>query len=148
MKVLFLDFDGVLNVFPKPNKNGEFHKEACINLEYLLNKIPDLKVVVSSSWRTYGLQAVKDVLKSNGIDPRRVLDITGHEQNEDAPDHVGNYRGYQVQCWLDRHPEVKHFAIVDDENDFQDLPGKLVKTNKYNGLTQANVEQLIQLLEK
>jgi len=142
MKVLFLDFDGVLNVWPKPSRTGEFHKASCINLEMLLNKIPELRIVVSSSWKAYGYDAVKDILRSNGIDPRRVIDITGEEQSPDER----NHRGYQVECWLDRNPKVKSFAIVDDQSDFENLKDHMVKTNKYVGLTQGNVESLMGIL--
>lgn len=143
MKILFLDFDGVLNLYPNPSRNGSFHKEACINLEMLLNRVFDLKIVVSSSWRTYGLDAVKDILRSNGIDPRRIIDITGHEEAKDSKDH----RGFQVESWLKRHPKVKDFAIVDDNNDFRPLHNKLVQTKPTIGLTQANVEKILELLE-
>jgi len=141
LKVLFLDFDGVLNFYP--NKNGNFYKPACINLEMLLNKVPDLKIVVASSWRIYGLDAVRDILKSNGIDPRRILDITGHEQSPDKRDH----RGFQVENWLKVHPKVKQFAIVDDQTDFVPLRNHLVQTNPKAGLTQANVEKILEVLE-
>lgn len=144
MKVLFLDFDGVLNLYPNPSRSGSFHKTACINLEMLLNKVPSLKIVVSSSWRTYGLDAVRDVLKSNGIDPRRVIDITGHEESSDDRDH----RGFQVENWLKKHPNVKQFAIVDDNDDFVPLIHKLVQTQKTIGLTQTNVEKLLEILGK
>jgi hypothetical protein len=145
MKILFLDFDGCLNTHPVNSaRKDQFNKQACINLEMLLNKVPDLKIVVSSSWRTYGLEAVKDVLKANGIDPRRILDITGHEVSPDSRDH----RGYQVECWLDRHPEVKNFAILDDHDDFVPLRDHLVQTNPYVGLTQANVEKVLEILEE
>lgn len=142
MKVLFLDFDGVLNVWPNPSRSGDFHKPSCVNLELLLSRVPDLKIVISSSWRTYGLAACRDILKSNGIDPRRVIDVNGDEQSPVD----SNHRGYQVDAWLKRHPEVKKFAIVDDQSDFHQKH-RLVKTNKYVGLTQANVESLIKLLE-
>lgn len=142
MKVLFLDFDGVLNLWPKPSRTGEFNKASCINLEMLLNKVPDLKIVVSSSWKAYGLEAVRDILKSNGIDPRKVIDITGEEQCPNSDDH----RGYQVECWINRNPKVKSFAIVDDNTDFGALNTKLIKTNKYIGLTQGNVESLMNIL--
>jgi hypothetical protein len=142
MKVLFLDFDGVLNLWPNPSRTGEFSKTACINLEMLLNRVPDLKIVISSSWKAYGLDAVRDILKSNGIDPRRVIDITGEEQSTDERDH----RGYQVDCWLERNLKVKSFAIVDDQPDFEHLKDHLVKTNKYIGLTQGNVESLMEIV--
>lgn len=144
MKVLFLDIDGVLNLWPKPQRTGIFDKTACINLEFLLNKVPDLNIVISSSWRYKGLDKMQEILQSNGIDPRRVTDVTGNEQSKDHKDH----RGYQIELWLERHPDVKNFAIVDDNTDFVPLMHKLVKTNKYGGLTQSKVEKLIELLNE
>lgn len=144
MRVLFLDFDGVLNLYPNPSRSGVFHKPCMYNLEMLLKRMPDVKIVVSSSWRTYGLDAMKDILKSNGVDPRKVIDITGHERTDSKEGH----RGYHIQCWLDRNPSVKTFAIVDDNGDLGPLVDKLVKTNKYSGLSQANVEGLLRLLDK
>lgn len=144
MKVLFLDFDGVLNINSKIQEKGKFYKPAVINLEYLLNKIPELRIVVSSSWRHKGIDQVRDMLKENGIDPRRVVDITGNEQSKDERDH----RGFQVECWLKKHPEVKNFAILDDNSDFVPLKNKLVKTNSYEGLTQRKVEELIDALNR
>lgn len=144
MKVLFLDFDGVLNLWPSPQRDGKFDKEACINLEYLLIKVPDLKIVVSSAWRIWGLDSVRETLKQNGIDPRKVIDITGDEQTEDKKSH----RGYQVQCWLDKHKEVTHFVVFDDESDFDNMKDKLVRIARFKGITQANVEKAIEILEK
>lgn len=147
MKVLFLDFDGVLNLWPNPSRSGEFHKPSCINLEMLLNKVPSLKIVVSSSWRTYGLDAVRDILKSNGIDPRRVIDVTGNEQSETNPvEHKGDHRGHQVECWLKRNPNVTAFACLDDESDYDNIKANLVNTNKFIGITQANVERVLEIL--
>jgi histidinol phosphatase-like enzyme len=53
VKILFLDIDGVLNRVPTSTQDGKFYKPALINLEYLLNKVPDLKIVVSSAWRNW-----------------------------------------------------------------------------------------------
>lgn len=142
MKVLFLDFDGVLNLWPKPSRSGDFDKPSCINLEMLLNKVPDLRVVISSSWRHFGYEAVRDILKSNGIDPRRVVDITGNEQSYVD----NNHRGCQIQAWLDKNPKVKDFAIIDDESDMGHLKHKLVKTDRFVGLTQSNVEKVLDIL--
>jgi len=143
MKVLFLDIDGVLNLWPAPTRSGVFHKPSCINLEYLLTKVPDLKIVMSSAWRLlHTLEELKDILKSNGIDPRRLIGVTGTEQSPNSDDR----RGFQIECWLKRHPKVKTFAIVDDETDMGSLKNKLVKTDRYVGLTQSNVEKLIELL--
>lgn len=143
MKVLFLDFDGVLNLWPNPSRSGDFHKPSCINLEYLLNKVPDLRVVVSSSWRHFGYEAVRDILKSNGIDPRRIIGITGDEKAANGKSN----RGYQIESWLKKHPEFKKYAVVDDESyDMSPVSKHLAKTDKYVGLTQAIVEKLMEIL--
>lgn len=144
MKVLFLDIDGVLNIANGVYERGKLYKPAVINLEYLLNKIPELKIVISSSWRHKGIDEVRNMLKESGIDPRKIIDITGNEQSEDERDH----RGFQVECWLKKHPEVKNFAILDDQSDFVPLKNKLVKTNSYEGLTQRKVEELIDILNR
>lgn len=137
MKVLFLDFDGVLNTFTQRNFGEQFSPGACKNLKSLLRRVPDLKIVVSSAWRMWGLEYVKATLKKNGINSDRVIDITGQEN--------GN-RGYQIQCWLNKHPEVTSFVIIDDESDMGELMNKLVKTSSFIGLTEKEVLQAVELL--
>jgi hypothetical protein len=143
MKILFLDWDGVLNTTPKLAHNPEdvkFYRLAIINLEYLLNKIPDLKIVVSSYWRYLGLEKVKEIMKKNSVDPRRITDITGQEKAD------GREREYQIAHWLAEHPEVEKFVIFDDDKEFNALKPKLVKINPSTGLNQANVEKAMEIL--
>jgi len=139
MKVLFLDFDGVLNPYGYKTEGATFSKMACKNLNLLLKKVPELKIVVSSSWRIHGLHAVRDILKSNGIDPKRVIDITGDEKG---------IRGNQIKAWLDRHKNVNNFVILDDNSDMGELTPRLVKTNGFIGLTQNEVNKIVELLYK
>lgn len=139
MKVLFLDFDGVINTFRNSNEDGEiFSAVCCKNLNKLLSEVPDLKIVVSSSWRHGGLEYVKKVLKKNNIDNSRVIDITGVEH--------GN-RGNQIKCWLDRHKDVKQFVILDDDADMEPVKDRLIKTSSYIGLTTDQVEKAIKMLK-
>jgi len=145
MKVLFLDFDGVLNIWPAPSRSGIFHKPSCTNLEYLIGEVPELRIVISSAWRMlHTLEELKRILKSNSIDSSRVIGVTGNEQSPNSNEH----RGFQIECWLKRHPNVKTFAIVDDETDMGALKSKLVKTDRFIGLTQENVEKLLEVLEE
>ena len=144
MKVLFLDIDGVLNINSKFQEANQLYRPAIVNLEYLLKKEPELKIVISSSWRHKGIDQVRNMLKENGINPNKIIDVTGNEQSKDERDH----RGYQVECWLKRHPEVKKFAILDDHTDFVPLKHKLVKTNTYEGLTENKVEKVIDVLNE
>jgi hypothetical protein len=140
MKVLFLDFDGVLNNHKSTVlDDGEiFSKAACKNLRHLMREEPDLLIVVSSSWRHGGLPYVRHVLEKNGINKDKVIGITGIEP--------GN-RGHQIKCFLDKHPEITSFIIFDDENDMEPLIDKLIKTSSYIGLTSEHVEKAIKLLQ-
>lgn len=139
MKVLFLDFDGVLNNYKDRNFGEDFSKSSCKNLNSLLKKMPDLKVVISSAWRAHGLDYCKKVLKHNGVDTKNVIDVTGNES--------GN-RGNQIQCWIDRNPGVTAFVIIDDESDMGDLKDKLVKTNGFVGLTSKEVKSALDVLDE
>jgi hypothetical protein len=134
MKVIFLDFDGVL--IPGDGSFA-FSKTACKNLNSLLKQVPDLKIVISSSWRSAGIESVKKTLSNNSIDASRVIGATGDEKGE---------RGVQVQAWLDRHPEVAHFVCLDDNTDFSNMMDHLVKTNRSVGLTEADVKKALDIL--
>lgn len=141
MKVLFLDVDGVLNKLPHDKRFGDFDKEAMVNLEMLLNKVKDLKIVVSSAWRTVGLNKLKDTFKSHGIDPNRILATTGNETSEERT------REFQILRWLTKHPEIRKFVIFDDSKEFEVLKPHLVKIKASVGLTQRNVEKAIEILD-
>lgn len=137
MKVLFLDFDGVLNNYKERNFGEKFSVSSCRNLNSLMKKVPDLKIVISSAWRMHGVEYCKSILESNGVNSDAVIDRTG---NEDGP------RGYQIKCWLDRNPKVTNFVILDDESDMGELMNKLVKTNGFVGLTSKEVKLALQVL--
>lgn len=138
MKVVFLDFDGVLNPYKNYKADCVFSKSAVQSLNDLLEKIPSLKIVVSSSWRHKGLDFVKEVLKKNGVDSSKVIDITDEKKRED--------RGKHVERWLSTHKEVSKFVILDDDNHMDKLMDRLVKTNSYVGLTEKDVRKALELL--
>lgn len=139
MKVLFLDFDGVLNNFKDRNFGEKLSEPACENLNSLLKKVPELKVVISSAWRMHGLEYCKKMLKKNGVKVDRVIDVTGQENG---------IRGHQIQCWLDRNPGVTNMVIIDDESDMGELMNKLVKTSSFIGLTSKEVDLAVDTLKK
>lgn len=140
MKVLFLDVDGVLNNYHMRNFGEAFSQPSCDALNTILERVPDLKIVISSAWRIWGREYMQKILVKNGVSlsQGKVIDITGQEQG---------IRGYQIQCWLDRNPGVTKFAILDDETDMGPLLDRLVKTNGYVGLTSAEADKVVDLLK-
>lgn len=139
MKVLFLDIDGVLNNFKDRNFGETFSAPCCDALNSILDRVPDLKIVISSAWRMWGVEYMKGVLDKNGVKDtdNRVIDVTGQENG---------IRGYQIQCWLDRNTDVTNIVILDDESDMGPLGNKLVKTNKYIGLTSSHADKAVEIV--
>lgn len=143
MKVIFTDFDGMINPQMKFSSTGDFSKICCQNLNIILKAVPEAVIVVSSSWRTYGLAACKDILKGCGIDPDRVIDITPGQKKE-----RGLEREHHIEEWLRLHPETDTFVILDDELEAQDLKSNYVQTNSVIGLTSGDSEKAIKILNK
>lgn len=137
MKVVFLDFDGVVVPFGKASLSDKSVAAAVKNINSFLEKEKDLKIVISSAWRSHGLGYCKRYLDGLGINPDRVVGLTNDEK--------GN-RGHQIQCYLNRNPEVKQFVIFDDNSDMGDLMHKLVKTNSFVGFTKENAAQAEEIL--
>lgn len=143
MKVLFLDIDGVLNCDSTKEKINLF-----TGLDTrLLNKFltwakdkPDLAVVLSSTWRTK--EDFWPYLRERGLS---WIDITpDHSKHAIGEDRT---RGAEVLSWLSKHPEVTHYALLDDSQDFhaQQLP-YFVQTSPKHGLRDKNLTKLNKIL--
>lgn len=145
IKVLFLDIDGVVlsgeelqrtrdNRYLPPHKIALI-REACDRTGAV--------VVVSSTWRhsddTKGaLEAAGLVLHPDWRTPMPKLQGSLY---------IGERRGHEIKHWLDAHPEVGSYAIVDDDSDM--LPGQMtrfVKTPFQQGIEAHHVERLCEVL--
>ena len=133
MKVLFLDIDGVLTTSRSRRKAIDHCDRNCVlELLHIVGQT-GCKIVVSSSWRIFGEQHVKDALQANGAPVFAIIGFT--------PDLHGEERGDEIQAWLDSNPDVEKFAIVDDDADMGHLLGYLIRTD--DGLTHAQAEDII-----
>ena len=152
MRVICLDFDGVLNSvgsFIYNNRlklqgltdtptHESFDPIACSNLQYILEELPDVQIVVSSSWRKYKtLAALQEIFKQNNLLPDRMVGTT--------PELPSRYRGDEIEAYLKDHPEVTEFVIVDDDSDMKPYMDRLIKTDSRNGLTFTDAERVIEL---
>ena len=146
MKILFLDCDGVMNSiqseiyyenFGEGDKySGKFCPIAASNLKYLLDTLPDLNIVISSSWRLNRMDILEDYFKEFNLPWNRVIGRTKW---------LRKARGIEIQDWLDNHPaeQVEDFVILDDSNDMVHLEIKLVQTSPKIGLTIIEAEQIL-----
>lgn len=161
MKVIFLDFDGVLNVIPQGHDDfgGIFHPEFVENLGRIIEET-GAKLVISSSWRHGGLNRMKDMWEHRGY-PGEIIAITPDlwRRVQDEEFHERMERGHEIQAILDQHYSISNYVILDDDDDM--LPsqrGNFVRTsNNINhpdcidigyGLTKECTNQAIRILNK
>ncbi len=142
MKLIFLDFDGVLN---NPGcyaiASGErvpAHQPAVDALNHITRSTGAL-IVVSSTWRYMGLMPCREKLHEWGVEAG-VIDCTPR-----LPDET---RGAEIANWLqdyERH-KIQSFVILDDDKDMDGLSVRLVQTQGHVGLTMADAERAIAML--
>lgn len=118
MKVLFLDFDGVLNSIQHFIATKDIKVRGASNLndadlwamkrdvnpnnmwvlKYIMEKVPDLKIVISSSWRLhYHMESFKELFKIFKLDGERIIDFT--------PQKLSSERYHEIHLWI---ADVEH----------------------------------------
>lgn len=114
MKVIFLDIDGVLNVIPQGHdEHGAiFHPHLVENLKSIV-EATGAKVVISSYWRHSGLAKMEAMWRDREL-PGEMIGITGNRLDLDC---FTLQRGTEIQEWLDKHPEITDYVILDDDGD-------------------------------
>lgn len=108
-------------------------------LVYRLNLIvdrTDAEIVLSSSWRHQ--PDWREALKASGVF-KPLLDRTPRRSDHKkyGIGHNQLCRGHNIQDWLDDHPEVERYVILDDSSDMlaSQLPN-FFRTKTTEGLTQ------------
>lgn len=147
MKVLFLDFDGVMNSedyiksLGKPfstTVDDEIIDPKTITLLNTIIRETKSEIVVSSVWRkTMTAFALQCMMLRHGFEGE-IIDTT--------PSSASGIRGLEIQTWLNQHPEVESFAILDDSNDMAHLMPYLIRTTYKEGLTDYYAQQTIKML--
>jgi len=137
MKIIFLDIDGVLNNYNSYVKETRIvWEKECVDR---LNKITDktgAKIVISSTWRfqEHHVHAYENDMGIKG----EIIDKTPRSTN------ILSCRGDEIWLWLQEHPEVEKFVILDDSSDMRDMFKYLIQTNPEFGLTDSDVERVIE----
>lgn len=148
MKLLFLDFDGVLNsdrwfepfeLADYTPKTEEHFDPAAIER---LNQIVDATgcdIVISSSWRNgHSRNSLRELLESRGF--RHPLKIVG------MTPWLGGPRGMEIQRWIDQHEQPESMCILDDFEDMLHLDKYLVRTTNAEGLLDSHVGRVVAIL--
>lgn len=192
IRVLFWDFDGVANSaasayearhverridrrlakLPKDKREvkdreyARYHlgKREMNNLNQLMRDVPDIRLVISSTWRKgRTLEELRKLMVYGGFKyPSRVIDKTpviylpygefrpnysDPTKKEQSIQQVR--RGVEIAAWLDvahttKTWRVVDFLIVDDDADMVFLKHKLVQTDVSDGFTRAKVNEIME----
>lgn len=142
--VIFLDLDHVL-ITPRATAGagegagmGEMFDPVAIKLLNKLCALSGAQLVLSTSHRD--LPEIREILKANGV--------TGEFHADYKTDSGAGPRGAQIQRWLDAHPEVKRYSILDDLDKAHFLPQQhahFVQTPKNDGLSYQNFLDVLRI---
>lgn len=158
MLVLFLDFDGVITTSKSRDAMWLLHSRKHLtqrekNIEQidktLANNIrifcerTGAKIVISSGWRLCDdMDDLKDFLLASGQIPSElIIDKTPFDDE-------GESRGKEISLWLQDHPEVTEFVILDDDHtvrDVKELIPRWVKTSRTRGFNEEKLGEALRL---
>lgn len=168
-KVIFLDFDGVLNTEnyqaklrqegkPQWDNFGQiFDPEAVGNLKMILDTVPEALIVINSSWKLEGMDTVKAMWKARNL-PAKIHSATPDYVPDISCIDLEDYdniamlagKGNEVKQWLEQNaPKGCTYVILDDMPDF--LPEQeehLICTDPRVGITMENAMEAIGLLNR
>lgn len=149
MNVLFLDYDGVVNIPAVIEENGKqkigfnWPDDNCVNnpmavkfIEYFCRTY-HYKIVVSSSWRRY--DNYKDCLYNAGLSKEiEILDRTSIEGYMSRADRI-----YE---WINNH-KVDKYIVVDDDivPEDEDMEKHFVQTDCSIGFLLNSFEQAVKI---
>ena len=143
MKIIFLDFDGVINNW------DHFEGVDFNNVKYLLEiiKATDSKIVASSSKKhTFQIDPSIDIMDTCYYrDYVSVLNGYGIEIFDVTP-YVCESRELEIIKYLEIHPEIEEYLILDDDVIIKSLLEHQVFLDLYNGITFEHVKPSINIL--
>lgn len=150
MKIVFLDFDGVLNSL------ADFAfglGSTCFRPAYIgrLNdivKASEAKVVVSSAWRVdHSLDELRQVLTTSGFQGEIIgsTPIHSHDHAVGLSD-ICRIRCEEIQAWIDAHSEPLTSFVVLDDLELELLAAYQIKTDMEDGLCDHHVGQALAIL--
>jgi hypothetical protein len=160
MKIIFLDFDGVLNHekfykerFEKRHEEGamsypnsEIDPLSVSNLNELISET-GAKVVISSTWRHSGLEYCQTALEFHGF-KGEIIDVTPDLRSENC------LRGNEILKWVKDNEEsvgpyynFTEYVILDDDSDMLYWQrNNFILIDRFVGLTMGNVFQAKKIL--
>lgn len=148
MKVVFLDFDGVLNTFALIRAEGarldRLDPAAVARLNTIVAR-SGAKVVISSSWRVHRtLDELRAMLLELGFSGE-VIDRTPELPSSLYGDPF-IARGREIQAWIEARGEPLESYVIIDDAYLEEAAQFLVKTETEAGLLDEHVALALEIL--
>lgn len=147
LKIIFLDFDGVVSVLETRWELSDRHLER-------VKKICDetgAKIVISSSWRRKSVVETMKKIYGQDANVATCNSLLNINYVIGVTERLGPAsRGREIKKWLDEHPGMERYVILDDD-DFDMLPEQkpfLIQTDWAAGIEDEDVERAIEILSK
>jgi len=146
--ILFLDFDGVLHPEPCFDQTKLF----CFlpRLESVLRDYPQIKIVISSTWRdSRSLQELKNLFSEDIA--QRVIGVTPCWRDFPELFEINGYQRHtEILIWIrySDEPWVKWIAIDDKAYLYKPFLKNLVRTQSLIGFDNGAESQLRSLIEE
>lgn len=166
-KIIFLDFDGVLNTEhyqnylmyqgkPWQDKHGALFDPSAVKQLKRIVDITKADFVIESSWKFLGLVAMQELWEERDL-PGKVIGITDlyasdkwllNANLDDIDPAMGHCKGMEIASWLaDNTKNDVNYVIIDDE--YVCLESQLphfILTNPHDGITEDIADRVIALL--
>ena len=150
-KVIFLDFDGVIT---SPDTKWKIDMRKINIINDICDKT-DTKIVVSSTWRmgcrgnvsAFHERLKQYFIKHNYLDD--VKDIFDKFINNivGMTECIGGLRGDEIKSYMNEHPEVENYVIIDDDSDMcDDQLCNFVQTDTCDGITERDAKLCVDIL--
>lgn len=136
--IIFLDYDGVLNIAINNNGEKRFSLECINNLNKLCNNY-NFQIVVISSWRKS--PKYKEMLYASGLDKNIIIKGRIDCLND------GTTREEKIIRYLKENIYIDKFLILDD-GPYEKLANYQVRTDFNKGFNHEKYEETIKLLSK
>jgi len=146
MKIIFLDFDGVINDIRKDSLINPLFIE---NLKKLIN-LTGAKVVVTSNRReeslVLGQCPEKTLCYQKFIKPLLQMGIPVYDYTPYIKASQEKERELEIEEYLLNHPEVKEFVIIEDDYVMERLYEHQIFIENSDGFNAELIEPAIQIL--
>lgn len=148
---IFLDIDGVLATRATYHAYRVKHggNPACVTSKLLcprrvglletIRSATGARIVLSTSWAMQApVESIAAWLSGLGLCGLGDIDVT--------PRKMSSYRINEIRWWLEAHPEVDRFLILEDEWDMHELEAHTIRTTWERGLLSEHVARGIEIL--